>query len=353
MRVEVLAAPQVFTSIDRRFAVGFIEPSASEPWLSCVAVCRVSCVAPGLRSACTMPSLTAASSMFSRRARNKTAPEPGGDGGSGRVRATGEQLTPREAAEPSKLPPKIKEPLAPLRVFEVERVAMKIKSIDVISQLFSARCFIELRVRNVQGDTAFMAKDDDGKLINTMTKSSEPGRKVVPSVMWYLENQIHWPNSWECNVEECKAIPAKGSKEDIVCTLRVEGTFQEEMELFNFPLDYQDLHLLFEIQCADRSSPFPVQLIKSPDIAMVNDNESFNLRNVWSLHPVMTATSFHNKGIAQAGGFPTSIPHSPCRAASTGSTFITSTTLSCRWPSSPLFLFWPTSRSTSTLRRIV
>ena len=145
-----------------------------------------------------------------------------------------------------------------------------------------------------------MAKDDDGKLINTMTKSSEPGRKVVPSVMWYLENQIRRIAGSAMSRARRSLQRAARRTSSVRCALR--APFRRRWNYSTSRWTTRTCTYSFEIQCADRSSPFPVQLIKSPDIAMVNDNESFNLRNVWSLHPVMTATSFHNKGIAQAGG---------------------------------------------------
>ena len=49
---------------------------------------------------------------------------------------------------------------------------------------------------------------------------------MVPSVMWYLAEQVRFPNAWTHEICECKAIPSKGSKEDLTCILRVEGSFQ-------------------------------------------------------------------------------------------------------------------------------
>ena len=39
---------------------------------------------------------------------------------------------------------------APLRVFELERVNVKLKGVNVLEQLFSAECYIEMRVRGGQ-----------------------------------------------------------------------------------------------------------------------------------------------------------------------------------------------------------
>ena len=126
--------------------------------------------------------------------------------------------------------------LAPERVFEVERIFLQLKGVDVLEQKFVCSCYIEMRVRGGQTDPDFFKKDEDGKtLINTMTTGGKEW-PVVPSVMWYLENQVHFPNSFSHELKECKAIGARGSKEDISCILRVDGEFQEEMELFFFPV---------------------------------------------------------------------------------------------------------------------
>lgn len=55
------------------------------------------------------------------------------------------------------------------------------------------------------------------------------------------------------------------------------------MELFEFPLDFQHLQLQFEVQCAKDRSPFPVQIVTSPDLLTNMDEESFHLRNLWGL----------------------------------------------------------------------
>ena len=89
--------------------------------------------------------------------------------------------------------------LAPMRVFELERVFIKIKNIDAVKQRFSATYYIEMRVRGSRSDKDFFKMGADGRTpINALTNSSTEGRTTVPSVIWYLENQIHWPNAvWQ------------------------------------------------------------------------------------------------------------------------------------------------------------
>ena len=59
------------------------------------------------------------------------------------------------------------------------------------------------------------------------------------------------------------------------------------MELYAFPLDSQDLNLVFEMRCAKGSSPFPVQLVLSKDLDATINKEAFMLSNVWSLQPAV------------------------------------------------------------------
>jgi len=49
------------------------------------------------------------------------------------------------------------------------------------------------------------------------------------------------------------------------------------MELYAFPLDSQDLNLMFEMRCAKGSSPFPVQLVLSKDLDATINKEGFML----------------------------------------------------------------------------
>ena len=114
--------------------------------------------------------------------------------------------------------------LAPERVFEIERVFYHIKAVDIITQTFRCECYLEMRVRGARTDPNFFKKNSEGELINTMTKS-EGEWAVVPSVLWYLENQIHWPHSYGHEIKECKAVPCKGicSGKDVACIVSVDG----------------------------------------------------------------------------------------------------------------------------------
>ena len=192
--------------------------------------------------------------------------------------------------------------LAPERTFEVERVYLQLKALDAISQTFRCHCYIEMRARGAQQDADFFKKDADGTLVNTMTKHDSSS--VVPSVLWYLQNQMRWPNASEHEIVECKAIPTRGSSEDLSCIIRVNGEFQEEMELFHFPVDFQDLQLMFEMQCAKTVSPFPVQLVLSPNLVATIDHEAFMLRNIWSLEPSVVVDTFEHTGIGGSIVYP-------------------------------------------------
>jgi len=114
--------------------------------------------------------------------------------------------------------------LAPERVFEIERVTYHIKAVDAITQTFRCECYLEMRVRGARTDPHFFKKNSEGELINTMTKSDGEWA-VVPSMLWYLENQIHWPHSYGHEIKECKAVPCKdiGSGKDVACIVCVDG----------------------------------------------------------------------------------------------------------------------------------
>lgn len=191
--------------------------------------------------------------------------------------------------------------LAPEREFVLERSFMQVKTVDVVSQTFTTLCYIEMRSVGSRKDAAYYKLDDAGKLVNTMTKGGQDW-PVVPSILWYLENQLHFPNAWSHEIKECKVIPAKDNADDLTCIVRVEGEFQEQMELQHFPVDTQDLQLLFEIQCAKGTSPFPVKFTISPNLIATVDEDAFNLRNVWYIRPTLEVKCWEHKGIGVAGG---------------------------------------------------
>jgi hypothetical protein len=191
--------------------------------------------------------------------------------------------------------------LAPERVFVLERCFMHVKTIDVVAQTFTTLCYIEMRSVGSRKDPAYYKLDEEGKLVNTMTKGGHQW-PVVPSILWYLENQLQFPNAWSYEIKECKVIQAKDNADDLTCIVRVEGEFQEQMELENFPVDTQDLQLLFEIQCAQGTSPFPVKFTISPNLIATVDEDAFNLQNVWYIRPTLEVKCWEHKGIGVAGG---------------------------------------------------
>ena len=150
-------------------------------------------------------------------------------------------------------------PLAPVRVFELQTIYYRVKSIDVVNQQFEANCYVEMLVKGAANDAAFAILDQN---VMTNLHEDKDGRvwPVVPSVLWYIQEQLKIANAYAVEKVECKALKTKEG--DVRCIIRVEGTFEEEMELQDYPCDFQDLHIVLEMQCAD-TGPFPVRFTDS------------------------------------------------------------------------------------------
>tara|TARA_B110000046_G_C12696811_1_gene274891 strand:- start:40 stop:519 length:480 start_codon:yes stop_codon:yes gene_type:complete len=147
--------------------------------------------------------------------------------------------------------------LAPLRVIEIRRVTfLQISQVDVVSQQFSAHIYIECAIIDGALDPALAESD------NQMTKFPNGEWPVVPSALWYLENQFNFSNALDHEVREVKVI--KGPR-DLVMIKRVYGTFSSVMDLHDFPFDAQRVPISIEVLCA-ANGPFPIQLVKSPAI---------------------------------------------------------------------------------------
>lgn len=166
--------------------------------------------------------------------------------------------------------------LAPERIIEVRRVHfLQVSSIDVVAQQFTAHIYIECAIQGGAEDKHGLAADG-----NTMTKKDGAEYKVVPSAMWYIENQFHLPGAVAEEVRECKVLK---SGKDLVLIKRIYATFFCNMNMVDFPVDTQDLSVTVECQCA-ADGPFPVKIVKAKEVAASIHRAGFMPSAMWALH---------------------------------------------------------------------
>ena len=166
--------------------------------------------------------------------------------------------------------------LAPERVLEIRRVTvLQITDIEVVVQQFRAHIYVELCIVGGAEDEK-LAKEE-----NTMTKEADGKWPVVPSALWYLENQLSIANAVECDVRECKIIK---QGRDLILIKRICGLFSSPMDLHDFPVDGQDCSFNFECQCAV-GGPFPVQIVTSKLTTSSIFEANFMPSNMWALDP--------------------------------------------------------------------
>ena len=165
--------------------------------------------------------------------------------------------------------------LAPERVLEIRRVTfLQISDIDVVAQQFRAHVYIEAAILDGAADERLAKKE------NTLTEDKQSEWKVVPSALWYIENQFHIANAIEQEVREVKVIQ---QGPDLVLIKRVYGLFFSVMDLHHFPVDSQDLTLNIECQCA-LGGPFPVKFVTHPKSTTANIfKANFMPTNMWVL----------------------------------------------------------------------
>ena len=161
-----------------------------------------------------------------------------------------------------------------LREFEVSRVSFfQLKGIDPVAQCFDAHVYFEFIVRGAAHDLDLMEPGED---------FSYP----YPPLAWYWNHQVDFPNAVAHEVKECKIIPGpkvnNQPSPDMVCIIRVDGTFSERLELHKFPIDQQDLTVSLEIKCA-QEGPTPVRIIVPEGVKAGIDKERFDMNNIWDL----------------------------------------------------------------------
>ena len=170
--------------------------------------------------------------------------------------------------------------LAPERIIEVRRITVfQIPRIDIYEATFKAHIYLEFAIVDGAGDEPLAVKE------NTMTKgvTYQGGLTkwpVVPSALWYLENQLNFANAIELDVKECKVLTDKW---DLVLIKRVMGEFSVlKSDMQDFPFDAQALCFCCEWMCA-RNGPFPVRLVKTPATQFHVMSRNFMPTHSWEL----------------------------------------------------------------------
>ena len=170
-------------------------------------------------------------------------------------------------------PRKVKHKGKLVRTFEVRRVNfLQIQSVDPINQAFDAHIFFELAIRG-------------GALDEHLMQDTEEFTYPYPSAKWFWHQQVDFSNSISHEVLESKVLQPKDS-DDILCQLRVRGTFSETLEFSRFPLDFQDLTVTLEIKCA-KEGPVPARIDIPEDVHASVRSQHFSMANVWMLSPVV------------------------------------------------------------------
>ena len=172
--------------------------------------------------------------------------------------------------------------LAPLRVLEIRRATfLQIADINVAAQMFKTHLYLELGIKDGASDARLAEKE------NKMTNDKESKWPVVPSALWYIENQLTFSNSIQHEVLECKVLK-QGN--DLVLIKRVRGEFSCAMDLHAFPCDFQSLSVKFEVQCA-ANGPFPAAVIKAEGMTASIIKHNFMPVNMWDLGSLEVAVT--------------------------------------------------------------
>lgn len=130
-----------------------------------------------------------------------------------------------------------------------------ITEINTIKQTFTAKLYIEARLMGLAKDDEHNAEMDN-----------------VYFQRFGFRNIVEWEDMFR-ETEACGT--------DLVLRWRLVGTFEEEMELWDFPLDTQKLQIQFTVSNSNEGK-HPVKL--EPDLRNSKVRQTnFVLRNVWVL----------------------------------------------------------------------
>ena len=150
--------------------------------------------------------------------------------------------------------------------------AIQLSRIDQLSQTFTARYFVHMRIQNGALDP-HLVKDIDEK------EPTFPKDTLRPGAGWFLR-QIEFPTALEYQLSRLKVVRID---EHLDLVLQVNGTFHSEMTLQHFPMDVQNLAFIFVVTCAAEGI-VPVKFKLSPDLVASVQKDTFALSNLWRLH---------------------------------------------------------------------
>ena len=172
-------------------------------------------------------------------------------------------------------PPKREMPKPVMRTLVTRLVEVnRLWDIDIIGQRFKAEFVVQLAFEG-------SAKDKD---LNKLSDASFPldgfGRPTFrPSAAWYMA-QVDFNNALEYRTLDKNIFI---SENDIVMTLRFEGTFSEVMELENYPCDVQELTMSLAFNTRT-TGMMPLEIINSPKLSTGVVSEGFVDGKLWDLH---------------------------------------------------------------------
>lgn len=99
--------------------------------------------------------------------------------------------------------------------------------------------------------------------------------------MWYLAEQMRFPNSNAHEVCEAKVIV---SGDDLLLIQRLNGTFAMRAHLYDYPFDFQSLAVEIALMC-DVRGVFPATWQLAEDFEGAVVEESFMEHDCWDLRP--------------------------------------------------------------------
>lgn len=110
----------------------------------------------------------------------------------------------------------------------------KLTSVDVVQSRFQTQFYIEMRINGGALDED-LSKNLSGPGAGAYFPMGENGPTFLPNAIWYVE-KLDFNNAVEYTNLESMVRP---DGDNLVISLRFEGTFMEPMEIEDFPFDIQ------------------------------------------------------------------------------------------------------------------
>ena len=194
-------------------------------------------------------------------------------------------------ATPIAAAPTLAKPRSEPIVLEVLRInLLQLQGVDHLTQTFSARYFVHLRIRSGASDPDLVRDIYD-------KEPDFPKDTLRPGAGWFLR-QLDLPTALEHRFIDPKIVRVA---DDVDLVFKVTGTFFSTMQLRHFPVDAQKLSLLLSVNCAEEGI-VPVKFKVTRDTVITVAKGTFALSNLWDLHDtcvveqekyeVMTSTTY-------------------------------------------------------------